>query len=224
MGCNFMVCNSWFLKYYKKKYLFSMEFFPWKIFHRKFWIFPWNLAKENFPLEIFGKRMDFTHSQLFYRKVDISNGFYRQNRNPWEIKISQFISRSVDFFAHLPLLPHLCHSQNVVFLPHSHSNPSQLTILPSFQHCHSLSSVASLYISLSHYGFVIYFCWTQEKVNLSVHIWVMLGDRPSMFFISKNQIMGGKNFEYDEAREWKVWIFMLLIMWFFVVRQFLSML
>ena len=26
-------------------------------------------------------------------------------------------------------------------------------------------------------------------------------DRPSKFLISKNQIMGGKDFEYDEARE-----------------------
>ena len=29
--------------------------------------------------------------------------------------------------------------------------------------------------------------------------------------ISKNQIMGGRDFEYDEAREWKVWISIYLL-------------
>ena len=52
----------------------------------------------------------------------------------------------------------------------------------------------------------------------------MLRDMSCRFLISKNQIMGGKDFEYDEAREWKVWIFMLLIMWVFVVRHFLGVL
>jgi len=121
--------------------------------------------------------MDFTHGQSFRRKVDISDGFYRWNRNLWEIKISQFISRSVDFFTHLPLLPHLCPSQNVVFLPHSHPNPLPPPPPPPPPPLLPLSSPSSpsfntlapsplsqVCVSLSHSGFVIYFCWTQEKV------------------------------------------------------------
>ena len=77
--CLINLLEIWlYIRFYTtKKYLFLTEFFPRKIFRQKFWIFPRNLRKENFPSEIFEKWMDFTHGQSFRRKVDISYGFYR---------------------------------------------------------------------------------------------------------------------------------------------------
>ncbi|KAG4989499.1 hypothetical protein JHK84_032056 [Glycine max] len=71
---------------------------------------------------------------------------------------------------------------NVVFLPHSHSNPSQLTILPSFQHCHSLSSVANyllhaiLYLTAAGYG-PCNFLWLAFLEDLGVDVGLRLRDQ-----------------------------------------------